>query len=120
MNLFPKLLNTFEIRTLDLEPDRRLDAGELHIKPVLDWHGPRVRQARKLELRVHFRDQLFVGHAGAPLLTRFECHRGVVHVERRIVGRAFGTANRAEYRRHFRERMEDPVLLLHQLRRLPD
>ena len=55
-------------------------------------------ESRELQLRVHLLDELFVGHAGAPLLARLEHDGGVVHIERGVVGRAVRPAHRSEHR----------------------
>src|SRR5256885_7388190 len=50
-------------------------------------HGPRVRETRKLKLRIHFLNELFVGHTLAPLLSRLEHDGGVIHIERGVIRR---------------------------------
>ena len=60
-------------------------------------------------------DELFVGHAGTPLLARLQHDGGVIHVERSIVGGAVGAADGAEDGLDFRKRANDPVLLLQEL-----
>ena len=49
-------------------------------------------------------DQLFVGHAGPPLLARLQHDGGVVHIERRVVGGAFRPADGAEHALRLREK----------------
>jgi hypothetical protein len=89
---------------------RRFSIGMVHV----------LVKAGELEFGIHFRDQLLVGHLRAPLAARFEHHRGVVHVQGRVVCRAVGPADGAEHARHLGEGAKDPVLLLQQLRRLAD
>ena len=114
------MLDAVEARPLDFHAERRLDARQLHVEAVFDGHGPGVGQPRKLELCVHFLDQLFVGHSGPPLLARLQHDGRVVHIERCVIGRAFGAADGTENALHFWKRADNAVLLLHELRGLRD
>ncbi len=105
-NLLHARSNIFDVRqigALNLDPHRGLDAGQFHVEPVLDRHGPRIGEARKLELLIHVVDQLFVSHAGTPLVARLEHDGGVVHIERCVVRGAVGAAHGAEHRRRLQE-----------------
>ena len=108
------ILNLRQIRPLDLQTKRGLDAREFHVEPVSHRHRPGVGQTGELELGIHFRDQLFIGHTRSPLLLGLQHDGGVVHIERRIVGGAVGTAHGAEHAFHLRKGADNTVLLLHQ------
>jgi hypothetical protein len=58
---------------------------------------PEPGQPRELELGIHFRNQLLVGHPRTPLPAGFEHHRSVVHIEGSIVSRTVGPADGAEH-----------------------
>ena len=115
-----KLFDALYIWTLYFEPQWRLDSGQRHIETILHRHGPGIREPRKLEFGIHLLNQLFVGHALRPLLARLQHDCGVVHIERRIVGRAVGASNRTENALHFRECAQNAVLLLEQCSGLLD
>ena len=63
LHLRGELLDAVHVRPLNLHTERRLDARQFHVQPVLDGHRPGVGETGKLELRVHLLNQLFVGHA---------------------------------------------------------
>ena len=96
------------------------DACQLHVETVLHWHCPSVRQPRELELFVHFADELFVGHSRPPLPAGLQHDGGVVHIERRVVGRAIRATHCTKNCLNFGEALNDAVLLLKKLRRLRD
>ncbi len=73
-----------------------------------------------MELRVHFLNELFVGHPRPPLSARLEHDRRVIHIEGSVVGRAVGSSDRTKDGLDFGERANDLVLLLEQLRSLPN
>ena len=120
MHLGARLLDTLDVPALDLQSYGRFYAGELHIQTVLHGHSPGIRQTWKLQLLVHLANQFFVGHACTPLFARFEHDRGVVHIERSIVGGASRAPHRAKDALHFRKRLYDAVLLLQQRGSLVD
>src|SRR5258708_7398712 len=80
LDLCPELLDLLQIRALKLHSNRRLNPGQRHVQAVLNRHGPGVCEARKLELLVHFANELFVGHSGTPLLTWLEHQGCVIHI----------------------------------------
>src|SRR6266853_2895027 len=118
--LRPNLLDALQIRPLNLQTERRLDARQFHIETVLDGHGPGVGQPRKLEFGVHFLNELFVGHSRPPLSARLEHDRRVIHIERGVVGRAVGSPDGTKDGLDFGKRANDSILFLEQLRRLAD
>src|ERR1700722_2641477 len=120
LHLCPELLDLLQIRALKLHSYGGLDSCESHVKAVLHWHGPGVRQAWKLELLVHLANELFVSHPRPPLFTRLEHHRRVVHIEGCIVGSTVGSSDRPEDGRDFWKRSKNPILLLQELRSLRD
>ena len=65
-------LNLVQIRSQDLDADRRLDACEQHVEPIANRLRPDVREPRELQLRVHLRLQLLDRHARPPLLARLQ------------------------------------------------
>jgi len=97
LNFRAQFLDTVQARALNLDAHRGLDSRELHVETILDRHGPRVGQPRELELGIHFRNQLLVGHPRTPLPAGFEHHRSVVHIEGSIVSRTVGPADGAEH-----------------------
>jgi hypothetical protein len=50
-----------DVRAVDLDADRRADAGGQHIDACLDRHRPGVRGSRQLERVVHLLDELVGG-----------------------------------------------------------
>src|SRR6266436_2092923 len=114
------LLDALQIRPLNLQTERRLDARQFHIETVLDGHGPGVGQPRKLEFGVHLLNELFVGHSRPPLSARLEHDRRVIHIERGVVGRAVGSPDGTKDGLDFGKRANDSILFLEQLRRLAD
>ncbi len=120
LDLRAGLLNAFQCRSLNLQSKGRLNSCQLHVQTIFDGHGPSVGETRKLELGVHFLDELVVGHPRTPLFTRLEHDGRVVHIERRVIGCAVGAPDRPEYTLDFGERPDDPVLLLQELRGLSD
>ena len=114
------LLNPLQVWPLNLQAERRFDPRQFHIEAVFDRHGPSIGQTRKLEFRVHFLNELFVSHPRPPLTAWFEHDRRVIHIEWGVVGRAVRSPDGTEDSFNFRERANDPVLFLEQLRRLPD
>ena len=120
LHLRANLLDAFQIWPLNLQAEGRLDARQFHVEAILDRHRPGVGQARKLEFRIHFLNELFVSHARSPLTARLEHDGRVIHIEGRVVGRAVGSADGTEDGFDFRERPNDSVLFLKQLRRLAD
>ena len=103
---------------MHLDADRGADAGREHVDAGLDRHGPGIGDARELQRLVHLRDQLVDRHAGAPFALRLEVDHGLEHLGRRRVGRGRRAPRLAPDRGHFRERLDDLVLRLHQLRGL--
>ena len=120
LNSARQVLDTFQVRPLNLDSHRRLDSCKLHVETILDRHGPRVCQARELEFGVHLRDQLFVSHSRAPLLAGFEHDCSVIHVQAARCRSRCRSGRRHRTRFPLREGAKDPVLLLQQLRRLSD
>src|SRR5260370_34197928 len=115
LDLNTNLLNSYEGCALYFHPERGFDSGQLHVQAVFYRHGPGIRETRKLELRIHFLNELFVGHPWPPLLSRLEHNGCVVHVERGVVGGAVRSSNRSEYGLDFRKRADDAGLFLQQL-----
>src|SRR5579871_3811278 len=101
-----------KIGSLDLDPNRSLDAGQFHVETVLDGHGPGIGETRKLKLGIHLANQLLVGHAGTPLLARLEHDGGVVHIEGRIIRGAGGSSYGVEDRGYLRKGADNAVLFL--------
>ena len=95
---------------LHLEAEGRLDARQLHVQAVFYRHSPGIRQPRELQLGIHLGKQLFVGYSWPPPSPGFQHDGGVVHVERRVVGRAVGPAHSAEHALHFRKRSQYTIL----------
>ena len=118
--LCPELLDLVQICALKLHAYGRLNPGESHVEAVLHWHGPGVRQPRKLELLVHPANELFVGHPRPPFLARLEHHGRVVHIKWRVVGGTVGPSDHTEDGLNFWKGPENPVLFLQELRRLRD
>ncbi len=120
LDLCPQLLDLFQICPLEFHSHRCLDPGESHIEAVLYWHGPGIRQPRKLELLVHFANELFVGHPRPPPFARLKHHGRVIHIEGSIVGSAVGSAHRTEDGLNFWKGSENPILFLQELGSLRD
>src|SRR5713101_8461948 len=106
------LLDALQIRPLNLQAEGSFDSCQFHIETVLDRHGPSVGEARKLEFRVHFLNELFVSHSPPPLTAWFEHDRGVIHIQGSVIGRAVGSPDGTKDGLDFRERANDPVLFL--------
>ncbi len=109
-----------ETRPLDLQAHGRLDARELHVEPARHRHGPGVCETWELQLRVHLRNQLLVGHPDGPLPAGLEHDGGIEHVERGVIGRAIRAARGSEHGLDLRERANDAILLLQELSDLRD
>src|SRR5579859_295952 len=101
LELSPDLLNLIKGWTLDFHTNRRLDSRQCHIQTVFDRHRPSIRESGKLQPPIHLLNELFIGHPRPPLLAWFQHDSSVIHVQRRVVGCAVGTANSAKDRLHF-------------------
>ena len=53
-----------EVGAEHFDTEHTAKAGGEHLGARLDRHPEDVRHARRLDLRVHFRDQLVPGHPG--------------------------------------------------------
>src|SRR5258707_12134194 len=115
LDLRPELLNSIQRRALNFHAQWSLDASQGHIQTILHRHSPGVCQPGKLELLVHFANELLVGHIRPPLLTRFQHESWVIHIERSIVCGAVGPAYNPEDAFHLRKRSQNSVLLLQKL-----
>ena len=107
-----------KVRAEEFDAHGRADAGGQHVGARLDRHRPGVGDARELQRRVHLGDELVGGHAVPPFVLGLEVDDGLEHLQRCGIGGRQGTARLAEHRLHFREALDDPVLLLQQLRGL--
>ena len=112
------LLDAFESRTLYFHPERSFDSGQFHVQAVFNRHSPGVGESRKLQFGVHLLNEFFVSHPCAPLFAWFEHDGRVVHVERGVVRGAVRASDGSEYGFNFRERVDDAVLRLKELRSL--
>ena len=120
LNLARKRVDAFKVGAVDLDTDRRADAGREHVGARLDRHGPGVADPRHAHRRVHLGDQGVNRHAGGPLRLRLEVDDGLEHFDGGRVGRRLCPARLAEDAHHFREAAEDAVLGLEQFGRFGD
>ena len=86
LNLAAQPLDLVQVGPKNLDPHRRLDAGEEHVEPIADRLGPHIREAWKLQLAIHLRLQFVDGHSRAPLLAWFQRDRRVHHPHGGVVG----------------------------------
>ena len=120
LELLAEPLNFVQVRSENLDADRRLDAGQQHIEPIADRLRPDIRESWKLQLGVHISLKFFERHARTPLLARLQRDGGVHHAHRRVIGGRRASTDRPEHRFHFGKRPQNLVLHLQQPRGFGD
>ena len=103
-----------ERRAILIQAAKQVGPALFFSQPILHGHSPGVCQARELELGIHRLDELVVGHTCGPLTAWLQHQRRIVHIERRIVGRAVGASYGAKDALHLRESSQNLVLFLKQ------
>src|SRR5204862_143132 len=102
----------------NLYAHQALDTGREHVDAVADRRHPDVREPRHLDYAVELIHEFFRRHSRPPFPARLQLDRGLVHLERRRIGRRLGTYRLAEHARHFSHGLDETVGLLQKLRRL--
>src|SRR5262249_39821173 len=115
LDLARQLVDDFQIRARNLDPDWALDPGGQHIDAVAYGRDPDIRQSWYLNHLVHLLHQPVGGHAGAPLTAWLELNGGLEHLQRRRISGCLGTTRFTEDPRHFGHAPDQAVCLLEEL-----
>jgi hypothetical protein len=118
LDLLRDFLDSIEIRSLDLDANGRLDAAALHHHAAADRLHPRVDVADRFGGAIHLGHELVARHSRPPLRLRLQQYRRFDHRQRSRVRRRVGPADLAEDARHFWERFQLLIHLLHDPPRL--
>ena len=103
-------LDGLEVASQDLDADGSPHPRGEHVDAVDDGHGDGVGIAGELQGLVHVVQELFLCHALAPLVLRFQQDGRLHHGKRRGVQGSLGPPRLSEDPFHFREALDDPVL----------
>ena len=118
LDLAGHAVNLLQARARHLHAHGTFDTRRQHVDAIANGWYPDVRQARNLHALIQLLDELVRGHAGTPLIARFELDCGLEHFQGRRIGRRFGPSGLTEYALHLGYRLDEAVGLLQQLRNL--